>query len=136
MWGFISSTIMFTSCFLCSILLALKHTHFIPDSYVFHLNALVPALLLSTYILFRQLVQISYFTQPTGNRSWQSFGKNGCPFPTKMQAISHVHFFFPHKAVPQIHESKFVFSTQLLHHHVDCHPPRFFLSLAPASNHW
>ena len=52
-----------------------------------------------------------------------------------MQTISHVHFFFPHKAVPQIHESCIIFITQLLHHSVDCHPHRIPVSLVPVSKH-
>ena len=70
----------------------------------------------------------NYFTQATGNRPLPSLDKNGSPLPlyalpflsVKVHpswvsqaprvlsycaldaAISHVHVFFPHKAVPQI----------------------------------
>ena len=43
-----------------------------------------------------------------------------------MQSISHVHFFFPHKAVPLIHVSHFLFLSKPLHHPVDCHPLRIW----------
>ena len=35
--------------------------------------------------------------------SFVSLGKNGSPISTQMHSIPHVHFFFPHKAVPQMH---------------------------------
>ena len=50
------------------------------------------------------------------------------PLSIQMQAISDVHFFFPHKAVPQVHVSKFLFLAKPLHHPVDCHPLRLALT--------
>ena len=59
------------------------------------------------------------------DRMWSGFQQlDTCP-----KYHPRVHFFFPHKAVLQIHESHFLFLTQLLHHPVDCHPSRMPISL-------
>ena len=100
---------MFNSVFLFIMLLALKNTHLFSDFDVF---SCIPLHLLSSYT-FR-----AFFDKPPCPTRlnivlcpshWQPPltvpRQKRQPLPTKVQTVPHVHFFFPHKAVPQIQVS-------------------------------
>ena len=105
------------SFFLFVMLLAFKHTYLIPYYDVFlwiilHLLSFYPPI-----VFFGQLVRqtpcpisLNTLLYPS---HWQPPltvppQKKRQPLSSKMQSISRVHFFFPHKAVPQIYESHFI----------------------------
>ena len=126
--------------FLFIMLLAFKHTHLISDLDVF---PCIPLHLLSS-CTFR-----AFFDKPPCRTSlnivlypshWQPPlrvpRQKRQPLPTKVQTVPHVHFFFPHKAVPQIHVSHVLLLAKPLHHPVDRHPLRISVSIYPVTKHW
>ena len=133
---------MFNSFFLFIILLAFMHTHLISALDVF------PCI---TLHLLSSCTLLAFFDEtpplcPTGlnialyPNHWQPPltvpRQKGSPLSTQMHTISDVHVFSPHKAVPQIHVSHFLFLAKPLHHPVDCHPLRISVSLYPVTKHW
>ena len=110
---------MFNSFILFIMLIAFKHTHLVSDYAVF---LSIPLYLLS---FFLRIVFFDKAPCPTSLNivlypsHWQSPltvpRQNRQPLTAKMQVVSQVHFFFPHKAISQIYEPHFLFATQVLH---------------------